>query len=232
MSASCFEVTSPPGSQSDLGASISSTRARFLVRLNVTATRSLPARPHPHLAIARADAGQSIGAQHRAEHMGALCLGRHGVPAVVAHLEPHADHLIALRPSPQRDVEHRDSRAAPGFAPCSARNAGRAKRWNVTSAETGLPGRPEARACRRAPRTRWACRAGARTPQKRCSTPRSASAGFTWSCGPTETPPVTQTTSAISSAAVSAARVAVASSGTPVRITTTAPVRRASASTP
>ena len=52
------------------------------------------------------------------------------------------------------------------------------------------------------------------TPQKRSSTPSSASAARTWSCSPTDTPPQSTSTSARSSAAAIASRVASASSPT------------------
>ena len=99
-------------------------------------------------------------------------------------------------------------------------SAGRTNRWNVTIAETGLPGRPKTQACcHRGSRSRSACPGRSATPQKTCSTPSSASAGFTWSCGPTDTPPVTTTTSASSarSSAATVAAVVVAHGRRPAR---------------
>ena len=66
-------------------------------------------------------------------------------------------------------------------------------------------------------------------PQKRSSAPTDASAPFTWSCGPTDTPPETHTTSAAASARSSAATVASRSSGTCSTSSTRAPARAACA---
>ena len=91
-------------------------------------------------------------------------------------------------------------RAAAPRAPSAAR-AARAGRTARTS-RTPTPGCPAARtrACRRRCRTRWACRAAATRPRTPRVTPSAASAGLTWSWGPTDTPPETITTSACSSA--------------------------------
>ena len=82
----------------------------------------------------------------------------------------------------------------------------------MTIAETGLPGRPRTSTPLRAPNHVGLPGCSA-TRQKRCSTPSRASAGLTWSCGPTETPPETTTRSAAASASSSAAAVAARAVG-------------------
>ena len=167
-----------------------------------------PAATSPSPCGTRASA---CGAEHRGEHVRALRLGGPREPAVVALLQPHAHHLVALRVAPKRLGGRACAARRSGSAPWSARIAGRANRWNVTIADTGLPGSPNTSVPSRVP-NQVGLPGWSRTPQNRSSTPSSASAGFTWSCGPTETPPLTQTTSAASSASASAARVASASS--------------------
>ena len=86
---------------------------------------------------------QRVGAEHRGQHVRLLRLRRAREPAVVALLEPNAHHLVALRVAPQRLAEPRDAPCeCPGRRPEARASAGRANRWNVTIAETGLPGRP------------------------------------------------------------------------------------------
>jgi hypothetical protein len=63
------------------------------------------------------------------------------------------------------------------------------------------------------------------TPQNRSSASWRANASFTWSCGPTDTPPETTTTSDSSSAAPIEASVASGSSGTRSCLAMTAPAR-------
>ena len=88
---------------------------------------------------------------------------------------------------------------AAGSPPWSAARAGRTNSWKVTIAETGLPGRPKASVSSRVPNQTGL--PGRRlTPQKSSCAPSARSAPLTWSCGPTETPPDTTTTSADSSA--------------------------------
>ena len=89
-----------------------------------------------------------------------------------------------------------------GSAPWSARSAGRTKSRKHTTADTGLPGRPNTSVGSRVP-NQTGLPGFSATRQKRSSTPSVASAGLTWSCGPTDTPPETATTSASSSAPAS-----------------------------
>ena len=92
--------------------------------------------------------------------------------------------------------------------------------------------RTPARRPPRAPRPRTPNQVGrpgrSATPQNSCSTPSSVNASFTWSCGPTETPPQTTATSA-SSARSRASRVAPGSSGHRSLAITSAPAPRARA---
>ena len=104
------------------------------------------------------------------------------------------------------------ARVSAGSAPSSRRSAGRTNRWKVTIADTGLPGSPKTSAPGAVP-NHVGLPGLRRTPQKTSSTPRAASAGFTWSCGPTDTPPEMHTTSAPSRASRSAARLRSRSSG-------------------
>ena len=76
------------------------------------------------------------------------------------------------RPGEEQERDHRRDRVARAARrPAPAR---RARRPN----QVGLPGRSA-------------------TPQKTCSTPSAASAGRTWSCSPTETPPETTVSSPV-----------------------------------
>ena len=99
----------------------------------------------------------------------------------------------------------------------------------MTRHDTGFPGRPKtsvplgARPNHSGLPGLWATR------QKISSTPSAASAGFTWSCGPTLTPPVETTTSADSIASASIRSVAPRSSGTTPCTVTSTPARAASA---
>ena len=85
----------------------------------------------------------------------------------------------------------------------------------MTSAETGLPGRPKTslrgRRHRGRRRRRSACRAAARPPRRPARRRAARAPAATWSCSPTETPPLITTTS-LSSASARAASVAAASS--------------------
>jgi hypothetical protein len=76
-------------------------------------------------------------------------------------------------------------------------SAGRTNRWKVTIADTGLPGKPKHKVPARAPK-KVGLPGRSATPQKTSSTPSAANAGRTWSCGPTDTPPVAIATSAAS----------------------------------
>ena len=113
--------------------------------------------------------------------------------------------------------------------PWRAASAGRTNSENVTTAETGLPGSPNTSTEPRRPNQvglpGWSA-----TRQNTSSTPSSASAGLTWSCGPTDTPPEMITTSARSSAAASPASVAARSSGSRCAGPAIAPSAAASAS--
>ena len=90
-------------------------------------------------------------------------------------------------------------------------------------ADTGFPGSPNTSV----PSGAWPNHVGlpgfSRTPQNRSSTPRAASAGFTWSCGPTDTPPEPITTSASSIARANASSVAERSSRTIALLVTRPP---------
>ena len=77
--------------------------------------------------------------------------------------------------------------------PWSASSAGRANSENVTAADTGLPGSPNTRRPPSVPNQVGLPGCSA-TPQNTSSTPSAASAGLTWSWGPTDTPPETTTT--------------------------------------
>ena len=104
--------------------------------------------------------------------------------------------------------------------------------WRGPAARPASPPAPGARRARSRPGSRPGCPAGRRrarptgatpnqsglpglcaTRQNTSRTPSAASAGLTWSCGPTETPPDETTTSA-ASAAANASSVAARSSGT------------------
>src|SRR3954468_12056517 len=95
-------------------------------------------------------------------------------------------------------------------------------------ADTGLPGSPNAYWSSRTPNQNG-LPGLSRTRHRSSSKPSSSRAGFTWSCGPTETPPEMQRTSACASASVSDATVAAWSSPALRRSTSSAPARRASA---
>ena len=114
--------------------------------------------------------------------------------------QPHAHRLLAARVAraPARPAWRWHARAA-GSAPWRAGRAGRAKSWKVTIADTGFPGSPKTSASSRVP-NQVGLPGRSETPQKRSSTPSSRRAPFTWSWGPTDTPPETITTSAASSA--------------------------------
>ena len=131
----------------------------------------------------------------------------------------------AVEADPDRLLAARVAAARPRRAPPRPRAGGGRRR----AATPPAPGRRTARrsppptpgcragrtrrSSRRGFRTRSACRAAgprSRTPR---STPRAASAGLTWSCGPTDTPPEMITTSERSSAAAMPASVAARSSG-------------------
>ena len=129
--------------------------------------------------------------------MRALRPGRRDVPAVVARREAGSAHLLALRVALRaaRRASPR-ARASAGSAPASRRSAGRANRWKVTIADTGLPGRPKTSLPSRAPNQVGFPGFSAHAPEALLDAELRASAGFTWSCGPTETPPETHTTSA------------------------------------
>ena len=97
------------------------------------------------------------------------------------------------------------------MAPCSATSAGRANSENVTNADTGLPGSPNTSLSPAVP-NQVGLPGCSDTPQNTSLTPSAASAGLTWSWGPTDTPPETIATSACSSAWPSACSVAARSS--------------------
>ncbi len=116
-------------------------------------------------------------------------------------------------------------------APCSASSAGRTKSRKVTSAETGLPGRPKTSESSRVPNHVGLPGCSA-TRQNVSVTPSVSSAGLTWSCGPTETPPEITTTRAASSAPARIRSLATRSSGTIAVWVTTPPSRLACAARP
>ena len=95
----------------------------------------------------------------------------------------------------------------------------------MTTADTGLPGRPNTSFGPRVP-NQIGLPGFSATRQNRSSTPSVVSAGLTWSCGPTDTPPETATTSASSSAPARIASVAAAIVG---HLPRRAPPRRRSA---
>ncbi len=72
--------------------------------------------------------------------MRALRPGRARAAVVV---QAHAHALVARLVARDRLGQRRPAGPGRGSAPCSARSAGRAKSTKVTSAETGLPGRPK-----------------------------------------------------------------------------------------
>ena len=108
------------------------------------------------------------------------------------------------------------------------RSAGRANRWKVTSADTGLPGRPKTTLGPRVP-NQVGLPGFSATRQKSSSTPSSASAGLTWSCGPTDTPPGRSRHRPASSARPRVSTVWARSSRTISRAITRAPARWACA---
>ena len=120
-----------------------------------------------------------------------LGAGEDRAQAVGGGLEAHPQRLLALRALRDGLREARRLTRCNGSRPWRARRAGRAKSKKVTIAETGLPGSPRTSTPSRAPNHVGLPGASA-TRQKRCSTPSRASAGLTWSCGPTETPPETR----------------------------------------
>ena len=95
-----------------------------------------------------------------------------------------------------------------------------------TIVDSGLPGRPNTSVSPRRP-NHSGLPGLIRTRQKTSSTPQSSNAGLTWSCGPTDTPPETTSTSP-SRPARTAARVASRSSPITPWSTTSAPARVAS----
>src|SRR5256885_15178734 len=61
------------------------------------------------------DDRERVRAQHRREDMRGLLLGRSRVPAVVAHLQAHADEVGSAWPLEVGSVEHGGGAMAPGF---------------------------------------------------------------------------------------------------------------------
>ena len=99
-------------------------------------------------------------------------------------------------------------RAAAGAAsrsPCSRRSAGSMNTQKQTIVESGLPGRPNTSVSPRRP-NHIGLPGLIRTRQNTSSTPQASNAGLTWSCGPTETPPETTSTSPASPASTAATR--------------------------
>ena len=122
--------------------------------------------------------------------MGALRAGRLDAPAVLAQLHAAAHRVGAARLLlvAARRASRRCAGAA-GSAPLIAISAGRTSSRKVTIAETGFPGRPKTSVSPWVP-NQVGLPGFSATPQKRSSTPSSASAPLTWSCSPTETPPL------------------------------------------
>ena len=92
--------------------------------------------------------------------------------------------------------------------------------------ESGLPGRPNTSVSPRRPNHKG-LPGFTRTRQKISSMPHASNAGLTWSCGPTETPPETTSTSPASPASTAARVDSKSSAITPPSITC-APARSAS----
>ena len=109
--------------------------------------------------------------------------------------------------------------------PSIASSAGTTNRRNAISAETGLPGSAKTSV----PSSLTANVVGrpglSLTPAKTSRKPSRASAGRTWSCGPTDTPPVVMSMSTSRSAARITATVASRSSPTRTRVTSSPPAR-------
>ncbi len=114
--------------------------------------------------------------------------------------QPHADRALAAWVAPDGPAEDGGSIGAAIRAGALQRpQRGAANSVNVTIADTGLPGSPKTSCSPRDPNQVGLPGCSA-TPQKCWSTPTVESAGRTWSCGPTETPPVMISRSARSSA--------------------------------
>ena len=137
---------------------------------------------------------------------------------VLALKKADPDRLLAPRVARDRARSSAaTTRGASGAAPWSAASAGPHEQLEGDHRRHGVARAGRRRAC--SPRTpnQVGLPGRSRTPQKRSSTPSSRSAGFTWSCGPTETPPETITTSAARAPPRAPRRVPSASSGTVIR---------------
>ncbi len=94
----------------------------------------------------------------------------------------------------------RSSRGRAPVSPASRRSAGSMKTQKQTIVESGLPGSPKTSVPAPVRPNQIGLPGLIFTRQKTSSTPQASNAGRTWSCGPTETPPLTTSTSAASPA--------------------------------
>ena len=152
-------------------------------------------RPGWERALALGDQRQRIGPEQRGDQMRALRPGRRRPRPVLGVADAGRGSPARAPGCESTGVSSRPRVTASGRRrPRRASIAGRAKRTNVTTAETGLPGRPKTSVPPARPNQVGLPGCSA-TRQNTSSTPSAASAGLTWSCGPTDTPPETSTTS-------------------------------------
>ena len=179
-------------------------RAALAAQSSSTST-SAPAASSPS---PRGTMARRVGAEHRGQPMRAL--GRRS-----ASPRPPPGAPGRPRRAPGCAARRTVSRARPGRGagspPCSAASAGRTKSRKVTIDGDRVAGQAEDEPVAGVP-NQAACPGASPRARRPRSTPRSASAALTWSCGPTETPPLSRTTRALPSACAIAARVASARS--------------------
>ena len=118
--------------------------------------------------------------------------------AVVAAAD--ADALVAVGVARDVDGERRAACAGRRRGALEREQRGAGEEEEGDHGETGLPGRPKTSLPSRVAEPRRLAGAQRDAPEALAATPSASSAGLTWSCGPTDTPPERTRTSAASSA--------------------------------
>ena len=140
---------------------------------------------------------EAVARRQGAGEVGALALRRRRLEHAVGAVASARAVRSVVRPSAGRAGTARragTNAGAASLSPCSRRSAGPTKSRKHATVESGLPGRPKTSVASRRP-NQSGLPGLSRTRQNSSSTPRACSAGLTWSCGPTDTPPETSSTS-------------------------------------